>query len=223
MATERLSMRKTREILRHKWVLGLGYREVASSVDVSVGGVWLVVDRAKKAGLDWPAVEALDDAALEARLHARALEAGPTRPIPDCARVDLERRRVGVTLELLHLEYVEQNPDGYGYSQFCEYYRRWLSRHRLSMRQVYRAGEKGFVDYSGKRPWLTDARTGEKTPVELFVAVLGASNYTYAEATLSQKSHDFIASHVRALEYWGGAPMLLVPDQLRSGVSNPHR
>ena len=85
MATERLSMRKTREILRHKWVLGLGYRDVASSVDVSLGGVWLVVDRAKKAGLDWPAVEALDDAALEARVHTRDLQAGLTRPIPDCA------------------------------------------------------------------------------------------------------------------------------------------
>jgi transposase len=223
MATERLSMRKTREILRHKWVLGLGYRDVASSVDVSLGGVWLVVDRAKKAGLDWPTVEALDDAALEARVHTRDLQAGLTRPIPDCARIDLERRRVGVTLELLHLEYVEQNPDGYSYSQFCEYYRRWLGRHRLSMRQVYRAGEKGFVDYSGKRPCITDAATGEKIPVELFVAVLGASSFTYAEATLTQKSRDFIASHVRAMEYWGGAPMLLVPDQLRSGVSKPHR
>jgi len=216
-------MRKTREILRHKWVLGLGYREISNSVEVSLGGVWLVVDRAKKAGLDWAAVEALDDDALESRMHPRALEAGMTRPIPDCARIDLERRRVGVTLELLHLEYVEQNPDGYGYTQFCEYYRRWLAGHRRSMRQVYRAGEKGFVDYSGKRPWTTDAKTGEKTPVELFVAVLGASNYTYAEAMLTQKSHDFIASHVRAIEYWGGVPMLLVPDQLRSGVTGPHR
>lgn len=223
MATERLSMRKTREILRHKWVLRLGYRDISNSVGVSLGGVWLVVDRAKKAGLDWPAVEALDDAALEARVHTRDLESGVTRPIPDCARIDLERRRVGVTLELLHLEYVEQNPDGYGYTQFCEYYRRWLGRHRLSMRQIYRAGEKGFVDYSGKRPWITDAKTGEKAAVELFVAVLGASNYTYAEATLTQKSHDFITSHVHAMEYWGGAPMLLVPDQLRTGVSGPHR
>ena len=126
MATERLSMRKTREILRHKWMLGLGYRDVAKSVEVSLGGVWLVVERAKKAGLDWPMVEALDDAALEARVHTIDLGAGRSRPIPDCARIDLERRRVGVTLELLHLEYVEQNPDGYSYTQFCEYYRRWL-------------------------------------------------------------------------------------------------
>ena len=223
MATERLSMRKTREILRHKWMLGLGYRDVAKSVEVSLGGVWLVVERAKKAGLDWPMVEALDDAALEARVHTIELGAGRSRPIPDCARIDLERRRVGVTLELLHLEYVEQNPDGYSYTQFCEYYRRWLGRKRLSMRQVYRAGEKGFVDYSGKRPSITDAKTGELTPVELFVAVLGASSFTYAEATLTQKSQDFIASHVRAMEYWGGAPMLFVPDQLRSGVTGPHR
>jgi transposase len=223
MATERLSMRKTREILRHKWVLGLGYRDVANSVDVSLGAAWLVVDRATKAGLDWAAVEALDDAGLEARVHTLDLEAGRTRPLPDCALIDLERRRVGVTLELLHMEYLERNPDGYGYTQFCEYYRRWLGRQRLSMRQIYRAGEKGFVDYSGKQPVITDARTGERTPVELFVAVLGASNFTYAEATLTQKSQDFIASHVRAMEYWGGAPKLFVPDQLRTGVTGPHR
>ncbi len=98
MATERLSMRKTREILRHKWVLGLGYRDVANSVDVSLDGVWLVVDRAKKAGLDWPTGEALDDTALEARVHTRDLEVGLRRPIPDCARIDLERRRVPVKL-----------------------------------------------------------------------------------------------------------------------------
>jgi transposase len=149
--------------------------------------------------------------------------AGRSRPVPDCARIDIERRRLGVTLELLHLEYVEQHPDGYSYTQFCEYYRRWLARQRLSMRQIYRAGEKAFVDYSGKRPAVVDPKSGEQRPVELFVAVLGASNFTYAEATWTQRSGDFIASHVRTLEHWGGVPALIVPDQLRTGVSGPHR
>jgi transposase len=128
MAAERLSMRKTREILRHKWLLGRGYREVARSVDVSLGAVWLAVQRATEAGLDWPAVEGMDDAVLEARVYAREARAGRSRPVPDCVRIDIERRRLGVTLELLHLEYMEQHPDGYSYTQFCEYYRRWLAR-----------------------------------------------------------------------------------------------
>jgi transposase len=161
----------------------------------------------------WAGVEALDDVALEARLYARDTEPGHKRPVPDGAPVDLERRRRGVTLELLHLEYIEQHSEGYSYTQFCAYYRRWLVRQRLTMRQIYRAGEKAFVDYSGKRPAVADPETGELREVELFVAVLGASNFTCAEATWTQLSSDFIASHVRALEYWGGVPALLVPDQ----------
>lgn len=223
MATERLSMRKTKEILRHKWALNLAYREVALSVGVSLGAVWLAVHRATEAGLDWSTVDGMDEGALEAKLYAREAQPDRVRPVPDCARIDLERRRVGVTLELLHLEYLEQSPDGYSYTQFCEYYRRWLARQRLSMKQIYRGGEKGFVDYSGKRPRLTDPKTGERQEVEFFVAVLGASSFTYAEATATQRSQDFIASHVRAIEYWGGVPALFVPDQLRSGVSGPHR
>ena len=176
MATERLSMRKTREILRHRWVLKLGFRDLTKILDVSLGAAWLAVDRAAKEGLDWEAVQKLDDTELEARLYARGDEPWRgVRPLPDLAAVDLERRRQGVTLELLHLEYLEKHPNGYGYTQFCEYYRRWQKRQRLSMRQIYRAGEKAFVDYSGKRPAIVDAQTGGRQEVELFVAVLGAS------------------------------------------------
>jgi transposase len=221
MATERLSMTKTREILRQKWELGLSYREIGLSVGAAVGAVWLAVKRAQDAGLDWVGVRDLDDGALDARLYAREPSVGRVRTVPDCAWIDTERRRAGVTLELLHLEYLERQPDGYRYTQFCEIYRQWLGRQRLSMRQVYRGGEKVFVDYSGKRPCIWDERTGEKIPVELFVAVLGASNFTYAEATRTQRSADWIASHVRALEYFGGSPSLYVPDQLRSGVTTP--
>jgi transposase len=130
---------------------------------------------------------------------------------------------VGVTLELLHHEYLEQNPDGYRYSQFCEYFRRWLAARGLSMRQPHRAGEKAFVDYSGKKPCIVDRRTGELIAVELFVMVLGASNYTYIEATQTQTLPDFTASHVRAFGYFRRAPAVLVPDQLRSAVTIPCR
>ncbi|MCI0674057.1 MAG: IS21 family transposase, partial [Myxococcaceae bacterium] len=116
-----------------------------------------------------------------------------------------------------------RHPAGYRYSQFCEHYRRWLKRQRRSMRQVHRAGEKLFVDYAGQKPHDVDPESGEVVEVELFVAVLGASNYTYAEATRSQQSADWIASHVRTLEYLGGVPQAVVPDQLKSGVTVPCR
>ncbi len=141
----------------------------------------------------------------------------------DQAHIHTERKKVGVTLELLHLEYLEQHPDGYRYTQFCEVYRRWLKERGLSMRQIHRAGEKLFIDYSGKKPHIVDPKTGELIEVELFVAVLGASNYTYAEATLTQQAYDFIGSHVRAFAYFEGVTAVLVPDQLKSGVTKACR
>ena len=217
MATERLSMRNTREILRQKWTLGRSHREVGQAVGVSIGAVSGAIARAIAAGLDWPAVQALADDALEAKLYP-SVAAASDRPTPDCAYIHVERRKTGVTLELLHLEYLEKHPNGYRYTQFCEHYREWLDKRRLTMRQEHRAGEKLFVDYSGKKPHIVDPKTGEVIEVELFVAVLGASNYTYAEATLTQRGPDFIASHVRALAFLGGVPAALVPDQLKSGV-----
>jgi transposase len=212
MATERLSMRRTREILRLKWDLGRSHREVARSLAVSCGTVAGTMRRAREAGLDWTAVEALTDEELAGRLYPREAQGprSPERPLPDCAAIDVERRRPGVTLELLHLEYLERHADGYRYTQFCEIYRRWLKRRGLT---------KLFVDYAGKKPHIIDPKTGECIEVELFVAVLGASNFTYAEATLSQRGPDWIASHVRALQYIGGVPGAIVPDQLKTGVT----
>ena len=113
--------------------------------------------------------------------------------------------------------------DGYQYSQFCELYRVWRGRLDLSMRQEHRAGEKLFVDYSGQTVPVVDPSTGEERQVQIFVAVLGASNYTYAEATWSQQMPDWIGSHVRAFEFFGGVPELLIPDNLKSGVTKPCR
>ena len=216
-------MRKTREILRQRWVLGRSYREVRDQLGVSLGASSRAVRRAEKVGLDWGQVEELSDEALEHRIYGVDPAPGAERPKPDCAYLHVERKRVGVTLELLHIEYLEQHPNGYRYTQFCQHYRDWLDKRRLSMRQVHRAGEKLFIDYSGKKPHIVDRNTGECIEVELFVAALGASNYTFAEATRTQKSEDWIASHVRALEFLGGATSVLVPDQLKSGVSKACR
>ncbi len=222
MAGRRLSMRKTREILRQKWCLGRSHREVSRSLGKGLGTISATVQRAEAAGLDWAAVAALSDEALDARMYGTPA-GGHRRVLPDFAAVHVEHKRPGVTLELLHLEYLERHPGGYQYTQFCDYYRHWLGRRRLSMRQLHRAGEKMFVDYAGQRPQIVDRVTGEVTPVELFVAVLGASSFTYAEATATQRVADFLASHVRALEFFGGVAAAVVPDQLRSGVTTPCR
>jgi transposase len=216
-------MRKTRDILRQKWCLGRSHREVARSLGKSVGAISATLARATEAGLDsWEAVGALSDEALDGRMYG-VPAGGRGRVLPDFAVVHAEHKRPGVTLELLHLEYLQQHPDGYLYTQFCEYYRRWLKRRRLSMRQLHRAGEKLFVDYAGQKPQIVDPLTGEVTPVELFVAALGASSFTFAEATATQRVPDFLASHVRAFEYFGGVTAAVVPDQLRSGVTTPCR
>src|SRR3989441_13334794 len=206
MATERLSMRQTREILRQKWLLGRTHRDVARSLRVSVGAVGATVHRAAVAGLEWPQVAALTEETLAARLYSERTGGAGPRPQPDCAYLHTERRKRGVTLALLHLEYREQHPGGYGYTQFCDRYRRWLGRRGLTMRQVHYAGEKLFVDYARKKPHLIDPATRPRVEVELFVTALGASNYTYAEATLTQQLPDWIASHTPAFTFYGRAP-----------------
>jgi transposase len=215
-------MRNTREILRQKWLLGRSHRAVAESVGVGVGTVALALSRAAEAGLTWPAVEAVDDAELERRMYPTVV-ASAKRVEPDCEWIHRERHRPGVTLALLHHEYLEQHSDGLRYTAFCDRYREWLSRRGLVMRQVHVAGDKLFVDYSGKKPRIVDPDTGEVVELEVFVAVCGASNFTYAEVTRTQRGPDWIASHVRALEYFGGVPAAIVPDQLKSGVTRACR
>lgn len=184
--------------------------------------------RAARAGLTWEHASALSEAEVEARLFTHVGRSEPqARATVDFEWIHNELRRVGVTLQLLWGEYqLAAQSSGvrpYQYSQFCELYAAWRDQRRLSMRQVHRPGEKLFMDYSGKKPCLCDAETGEVHEVELFVAVLGASNYTFSEATLSQTVADFTASTVRALEYFGAAPRIGVPDQLRSAVKRPDR
>jgi transposase len=216
-------MRHTREILRQKWVLGCTHRAVAQSLRISAGTVGATVLRARAAELDWPQVETLTDDALEVRLYGPPSATGRGRPVPNCAYLHAERKKPGVTLELLHLEYLEQHPTGYRYTRFCDLYRQWLARHRLSMRQEHRAGEKTFVDYAGQQPHLIDPRTGDVSAVELFVGVLGASNYTYAEATRTQQLSDWLGSHERMFRFFGGVSTAVVCDQLKSGVTVPCR
>ena len=222
MPTPRLPMRKIREVLRLKHDQGLSHRAVAQACSLGVGTVTLYLQRAIDRGVSWPVPAELDDAALEARLFPRAAPLRD-RVRPDCAEIHRELTRVGVTLLLLWQEYAQTHPVGYRYSQFCAIYRQWARRLRPSMRQVHRVGEKTFINFSGKRPTIVDRHTGEERPVELFVAVLGASRFTYAEATLTQQLPDWVGAHTRMVEYFGGSTGLWVPDQLKSAITRACR
>jgi transposase len=217
-------MRRLRELLRLKYETGLTHRAIAQACALGLGTVTLYLQRATAAGLTWPLPEDLDDAALDARLFARpAVPPARHRVVPDWSQQHLELKKPGVTLALLWKEYRGAQPSGYGYSQFCERYRQWARKLKPSMRQVHRAGEKLFVDFSGKRPHLVDPKTGEELAVELFVGVLGASGLIYAEATRSQDLPSWVDAHVRMLDYCQGSPAIWVPDNLKSGVTRANR
>ena len=222
MPARRLLVRKIREVLRLKHKRGLSHRAIAQACAIGLGTVSLYLQRTAQQGLGWPLPAELDDAALEARLFRRAAPAHD-RVRPDCAYIHRELKRDGVTLQLLWEEYAQVHPNGFRRTQFCEIYRQWARRLRPSMRQVHRAGEKTFIDFSGKRPVLVDPRTGEVRRVELFVAVLGASSFTYAEATATQQLADWVDAHTRMVEYFGGTTALWVPDQLKSAITRPCR
>jgi transposase len=217
-------MRQVREILRLKYEQHLPHRAIARACGVGLGTVSEYCRRARQAHLTWPLPAEWDDAQLEARLFQRVGDVvGVPRPLPDMAWVHQELKRPGVTLQRLHLEYLQQHPDGYRYSQFCRHYHEWARRLAPTMRQVHRAGEKAFVDFSGKKPVIVDPTTGELVPVELFVGALGASSYVYAEACPSQDLTSWISAHVRMVEYFTGSPAIFVPDNLLSGVTHPCR
>jgi len=218
---ERLPMRKILEILRLRWVLELSVRQTSLALRVSTGTVSNTTARAQAAGLTWETAHGLDERELEARVYGAPAPPSSGRPEPDPVWIHTEYKRAGVTLELLHLEYVAEHPgqNPYGYTAFCGRYRKWLKARGLSMRQIHRAGEKVFVDFSGKKPCVFDPLTGECVEVELFVAVLGASSFTYAEATRDQTLPSWIRAHVRAFTYFEGTPASAVPDQLKAAVT----
>lgn len=214
-------MRKIKEVLRLR-SKGLSQRQIARSVGVGRSTVGDCLSRARLAGIQWPTE--LNDAALEVALYPPPPPvSSDQRGVPDWANVHRELRRKGVTLMLLWQEYKAQHPDGYQYSWFCEHYRAYAGRVDLVMRQHHRAGESTFVDYAGQTVPITDPDTGADRHAEIFVAVLGASNYTYAEATWTQRLEDWIGSHQRAFRFFEGVTEIVVPDNLKSGVTHPHR
>jgi transposase len=217
-----MSMRKIREVLRLRFAQGLSQRAVGRSLGLSLGAVNGALSRARTAGLSWPLPETIDDAQLEALLYPPPPNvASELRPLPDWAVVHREMRRPNVTLSLLWEEYRGGSgaQDGFGYSWFCDLYRAWVGRLKPTLRQVHTAGERVFVDFSGRTMEVVDAETGEVHRAEIFVAVLGASSYVFAQATRSQSLPDWIAAHVAMLAFIGGVPRQIVSDNLRAGIT----
>ena len=221
MPGARLPMRKIRDMLRLT-ASGMSSRKIAASL--SVGGTTVVdcLRRARAIGVGWPLPEDLSDVALEARLFPASMALAAIksrRPQADWPAIHRELKRPGVTLQLLWEEHRAAHPEGYGYSRFCELFRAWEGRLSPTMRQTHVAGEKLFVDYAGTTLDVIDGTTGEVLTAQLFVAVLGASNYTYAEATWTQGLTDWIGSHTRAFAFMGGVAAMVVSDNLRSGIT----
>ena len=217
-------MRTIREVLRLKLDCGLSDRQIAKSTGLARSTIGEYLRRFHESGLLWPLSAALQERDLTSCLFPQApVISRDQRPVPDWPQVQAELRRKGVTLTLLWQEYKAANPDGFQYSWFCDTYHSWRSQRDLAMRQTHRAGEKLFVDFCGPTVPITDPRTGEIRPAQIFVAVLGASNYTYAEAVETQSLADWIGAHVRTFQFIGGCPQVLVPDNLKSGVTKPCR
>ncbi len=219
MSGKRAPMRKIKEVLRLCNIGGLSERKIALATNQKKTTVRDYMIRASAAGVVWNDIISMEDSEIERLLFPPSTPENRFRPVPDWGEIHKELRRKGVTLQLLWEEYLQTNPSGYGYSHFCELYQRVEPGFDLSIRQIHKAGEKLFVDYSGLTIEIVDSKTGECLNAQIFVAVWGASNYTFAEATWSQKLADWTGSHVRAFEYFGGCPEILVPDNLRSGVT----
>jgi len=222
MPMEKLSMRKIFDILRLHYQEGFSNRAIARSLRISASTVSGYITRSKAASISWPLPEKIGEDKLHQLLFPKEVRGVKNRPHPDMARIHRELKRKGVTLLLLWYEYRAQNPKGYGYSRFCDLYRGFCKTLNPVMRLTHKAGEKLFVDYSGLTVEWIDKESGEIHKAEIFVAVLGASNYTYVEASESQSSRHWIDAHIRALEFFGGSPQCIIPDNLKSAVTKSH-
>ncbi|HEY2546003.1 MAG TPA: hypothetical protein VGI46_08060 [Candidatus Acidoferrum sp.] len=210
-------MRKIRDVLRLS-ASGLSKRRIAASLGVSATAAGDCIRRAREAGVAWPLAAELTDAALERLLYRSAAPVEKRRPEPDWATVHRELKRAGVTLQLLWEEYRAAHPDGHGYSRFCQLYQEWKLRLSPTMRQTHVAGERLFVDYAGTTLEVIDGTTGEVRSAQLFVAVAGASSYTYGEASFTQSLSDWIGSHTRAFSFYNGVTAIVVPDYVPGNI-----
>ncbi len=221
-----LAMPKVLEILRLALQCQCSSRDIGQICKISHSTVQDYIQRARQAGLNYTQIETMDDQCLNSMLKRplplrKTAKQNQPIPMPDCAYLHQELKKKGVTLQLLWEEYKAIYPEGYRRTQFCEYYSRWKKKLKISMRQTHKAGEKVFVDYAGQTVPVRNRSTGKTNEAQIFVAVLGASNYTFAEATLDQGLENWINSHIHAYEYFQGVAKVTVPDNLKSGINKP--
>jgi len=211
------------QVLRLKHDRGASTRQIAQSCKLAQSTVTEYLYRAGAAGYSWPLPEALADEDLERELFPpRAQPGGPARPVPDWAEVRRELSRKGVTLLLLWREYKQAHPEnGYGYARFASLFAEWERKSEVRMLQRHRAGEKLFVDYAGMTCQVTDAQTGELWDAQVFVAAMGSSQRLFAKACRGQDVESWLLAHVEAFEFYGAVPEVLVPDNLKAGVTSP--
>ncbi|MDH6513694.1 IS21 family transposase [Polynucleobacter sphagniphilus] len=226
MSSKAITMRKIKEVLRLRFECGLSLNAIARALELSKGAVAKYDALARAAQLDWASIEPLTEEQLAKRLlPPQAMVPGQNQFAPiDFILVNQEMKKKGLTLQLLWGEYCEaatQKP--YGYTSFCIHYAAFAKTLKPSMRQIHKAGEKCFVDYAGPTIPIIDVLTGEITRAQIFVAVLGASSYTFALATRAQKTEDWLLGQRKAFEYFGGVTQVIVPDNPRSLVANPDR
>jgi len=225
MPRKRVSMNKIREIIRLDEMAGLSQRAISKALSISRPVVSEYLSKVKKAGLSYNMIKTMDDDTL-------------LQTITDTVCITNERyntlhhkfdaiskelKRTGVTLQMLWHEYRQEHPNGYSYTQFCYHYQMWRSSSEITMHITHKAGDKMFVDFAGKKLEIVDKQTGEVTEVETFIAVLGASQYTYVEAVASQKKHDWIKVNQNAMYYFGGVSQAIVPDCLKSAIHKSNK
>ena len=225
MPTKRLPMRQLREILRLHLHSQLGVRQIHRTLRVSVGSVSKIIKQAHELQLDWLAICQLDDVKLAQQFYPKANnQLSDKLVMPDWEVVRKDLAGQNVTKHLLWEEYTQQYPNSsYSYSQYCHHFGVWLAQQKRTMRQIHKAGETLFVDYAGQTMPVICSSTGEVRYAQIFVAAMGASNYTYCEATWTQSLPDWLGSHARTFAYLGGIPKMVVPDNLKSGVSKACR
>jgi transposase len=219
----RLSMRKISEVFRQRYELKRSYRDIAQSLNISISTIYDYLARAKTANITWPLPEGMSEQEFYDRLFLPVSQAITQRPLPEWEEIHRELRKKGMTLRLLWREYRDLHTDGLGYTQFCGRYRAYVKTITPVMRQIHKGGEKTFVDYAGMTmPWM-EPTTGEIHEAQIFVGALGASQFIFSEATASQQLPDWIGSHIHMFEAFGGVSEIVVPDNLRSGVTKAHR
>jgi transposase len=224
VARKRLTVKKVREVIRLKYKAGLSNRAIAGACKISNSTVGEYLKRIEAAGICWPLGDMGEKELLE-KMFPEKQTSKPTQIIsmPDWEKVKTERRRKGVTLQLLWDDYKHEHPDGYEYSQYCEHYRRWKkSKEEPSMHKDHKGGENMEVDYAGMKISMTDPESGEIVKLSVFVATFPASNYIYAEAQTCENQCNWNNGHVRAFDYFGGVPKIIIPDNLRTGITKPN-